>query len=152
MQEALFFSFNLKKSAAESHRLLQDAYCEHDLSKATCRDWFRRFKSCDFDLNDKERPGQPRKFENEDFEALLDEDRCQILKQLSYTLNVTEMAIRKRLHNLRLVQKAENWLPHELSERQLEMRKTIGEFLLERCKKKSFLLRIVTGDKKWVHY
>ena len=79
----------------------------------------RWFKGSNFDLKDKELPEQLKKFEDEDLEALLDEDRCQILKQLSDTLNVTEMAVSEGLHNLGLVQKAENWLPHELSERQL---------------------------------
>ena len=69
----------------------------------------------------REHPGQPKKFEDENLETLFDEDRC-------------------------LVQKAENWLPHELSERQLEKRRTICEWLLERCEKKSLLYRIVTGD------
>ena len=72
------------------------------------------------------------------------------LKQFSDTINVTEIAVSKRLHNLGLVQKAKNCLSHELSERQLKKRKTIYESLLERCERKSFLHRIVTGDKKWI--
>jgi len=32
LREALFFCFNLKKSAAESHRLLVEAYGEHKCS------------------------------------------------------------------------------------------------------------------------
>jgi len=65
LQEALLFCFNLKKSA-KSHRLLVKAYVEHTLSE-TYRDWFRRFKNNDFDVNDKERPNQLKKFENEEF-------------------------------------------------------------------------------------
>ena len=73
-----------------------------------------------------------KKFFKKDLQELLDENGCQTLQQLSDTLNVTKMPVRKRLYNLRLVQKAGNWLPHELSERQLEKRKTIFECLLER--------------------
>ena len=69
--------------------------------------------------------------ENEDLEALLDEDRCQTLEQSSDALSVTEMAVIKRLHNLGQDQKAGNWIPHELSERQLEKRKMICELLVE---------------------
>ncbi|EGI62946.1 Mariner Mos1 transposase [Acromyrmex echinatior] len=54
LREALFFCFNLKKSAAESHCLLVKAYEEHVLYQTTCRDWFRRFKNNDFDVNNKE--------------------------------------------------------------------------------------------------
>jgi len=38
LQEALFFCFNLKKSATKSHRLLVEAYGEHSLSETTYRD------------------------------------------------------------------------------------------------------------------
>ena len=108
MRETLLFCFNFSKNSAESHRLLQETYGEHALSETTCKDWYRPFKSVDFDLKDKERPGQPKKFEDEDLEALLNGDRCQTLQQLSNTLNVTEMTLSKRLHNLWLVQKAGN--------------------------------------------
>ena len=33
---------------------------------------FERYKTGDFDTEDEERPGQPKKFENEEMEALLD--------------------------------------------------------------------------------
>jgi len=39
-------------------------------------------------MNDKERSGQPKKLEDEELEALLQEDSCQTLKELSETLNV----------------------------------------------------------------
>ena len=45
LREALFFCFNLKKSAAEGHRLLCEAYVEHASSIKTCEYWFRRFKT-----------------------------------------------------------------------------------------------------------
>ena len=41
LREALLFCFNLKKSAAEGHRLL----CEDAPSIKTCEYWFWRFKS-----------------------------------------------------------------------------------------------------------
>ena len=55
LREALLFCFNLKKSAAEGHRLICEAYGEHAPSIKTCEDWLRRFKSGDFDTSDKER-------------------------------------------------------------------------------------------------
>lgn len=44
-QEALIFCFNLKKSAAESHRKLVETYSDNALSKTTYRYWFCRVKS-----------------------------------------------------------------------------------------------------------
>jgi len=48
-----FCFFSVKHSPVESHRLLVEAYSEAALSE-TCRDCFRRFKSDDFDVEDKE--------------------------------------------------------------------------------------------------
>lgn len=40
LREALIFCFHLKKSAAESHRLLVEAYGEQAPADSTCREWF----------------------------------------------------------------------------------------------------------------
>jgi len=77
LRGVLLFFFNSKKSAAESHQLLLETYGDYTPSIKTCEYWFRRFKSGNFDTEDKERPDQPKKFEDKDLEALLDEDPCQ---------------------------------------------------------------------------
>ena len=69
--------FNMKKTAAESHRIWVEVYVEHALAEQTCQKWFARFKSGAFGLEDEERPGQLKKFEDEELVALLDEDCCQ---------------------------------------------------------------------------
>ena len=66
--------FNMQKTAVESHRLSVEVYGEHALAERTCHKWFARFKSDDFGFEDEERPGQPKKFEDEELEALLDKD------------------------------------------------------------------------------
>jgi len=43
-------------------------------------------------------------------------------------------------------------LPHDLTGRAIERRKTMCEMLLKRYKRKSFLHRIVIGNEKWIHY
>ena len=82
LREALLFCFNLKICAAESHRLLVAAYGEHALSQTICRDWFRRFKNNDFDVNDKKRPDQLKKFEDGELESLFQENSCQMSKSV----------------------------------------------------------------------
>ena len=57
--------------------------------------WFARFKSGDFGLEDEERPGQPKKFKDEEVEALLDEDCCPTQEELAESLAVTQAAILK---------------------------------------------------------
>ncbi|KAG5313022.1 MOS1T transposase, partial [Pseudoatta argentina] len=70
----LLHYFIQKKSAAEAHRILVQTYGDNALSDTTCRDWFRRFKNNDFQLEDKERSGAPKKCQDKELEQLLDED------------------------------------------------------------------------------
>ena len=81
-------------------------------------------------MEDEERPGQPKKFEDEELEALVHVDCCQTQEELAESLEV----------------------PHGLKPRDVERRFCMSEMLLDRHKKKSFLHRIVTGDEKWIHY
>ena len=95
MRELLIYSFNLKKSAAEAHRLLIEAYDEAALSERSCREWFQKrpIKNGEFDVKDKERSGRPKVYEDAELEALLDEDSCQTQEGLALTLGVTQPAI-----------------------------------------------------------
>ena len=132
----LLHYFNMKKAAAESHRILVEVYGEHALTERTCQKWFARFKSGDFGLEDEGRPGQPKKFEDEELEALLDEDCCQTQEELAESLGATQAAISKRLKAARYIQKQGNWVSHELKPRDVERRFCMSEMLLERHKKK----------------
>ena len=143
--------FNMKKTAAESHRIFVEVYGEHALAERTCRKWFGRFKTCDFGLEDEDRPGQPKKFGDEELEALPDEDCCQTQEELAESLGVTQAAISKRLEVSGYIQTQGNWVPHELKPRDVERWFCMSEMLLERHKKKSFLHRIVTGVEKRIH-
>jgi len=58
LREILLYFFNVTKSALESHRLLVETYDEAALNGTMYRDWFRRFKSHDIDVKDKERDGR----------------------------------------------------------------------------------------------
>ena len=53
LREVLIFCFHLKKTAAEAHRMFLSSYGEAALSERTCREWCQRFKSGDFDVEDR---------------------------------------------------------------------------------------------------
>jgi len=152
LREVLIFCFHWKKSAAEAHQMLVEAYGDSAPSDRFCREWFGRFKNGDFSVKDKKHPGQPKKFEDEDLETLLDQDSCQTQTELAESLGVTRQAISKRLKAAGYIQKQGNYVPYELKARDVERRFCMSEMLLERHKRKSFLHRIVTGDEKWIHY
>ena len=55
LRTALVFCYHLKKTAAESHRMLVEAYGEHALGKIQCFEWFKKFKSGNFDVRNEDR-------------------------------------------------------------------------------------------------
>ena len=152
LRGVLLHYYNMKKIAAESHRILVEDDGEHALAERTWQKWFARFKSGDFGLEDEECPEQSKKFQDEELEALLDEDCCHTQEELAESLGVSQAAISKRLKAAGYIQKQGNWVPHELKPREVKRRFCMSEMLLERHKKESFLHRIVTGDEKWIHY
>ena len=74
------------------------------------------FISGDTDANDKERSGQPNKFEDSELQALLDENSAQTQKGLANKLGVSDRAVGKRLHTMGKIHKEGKWMPHELIE------------------------------------
>ena len=126
--------------------MLVEAYGEHALGKPQCFEWFKKFKSGDFDVRNEER-GKP-----------FEEANCKhcwmrtLKQQFADQLNVTREAVSIRLKSMGKIQKMRKWVPHELNKRQQENRKTICEMLLARYKRKSFFHRIVTDDEKWIYF
>ncbi|QQP48857.1 Transposase [Caligus rogercresseyi] len=92
--------------------MLLEAFGEHALGKTQCFEWFKRFKSGDFDVRNEERGRPTKKFEDADLQALLDED-----KHNNWRITMGK------------IQKVGKWVPHQLNERQQENRKTSCEIL-----------------------
>ena len=61
--------------------MLLEAYGEVVLSKRSCREWFQKFKNGEFDIEDKEYNGRLKVYEDAEFEALLDQNSCQMQKE-----------------------------------------------------------------------
>lgn len=152
LRVSLRFCFLLKKSASESYRMLVEAYGGQYLSERRCQEWFQRFKSGNFSVENEERGRPSKKFEDTHLQALLDEDSTSTQSQLAELLNVGRSTISERLHAMGKIWKEGKWVPHELNDRQLEKRKNVSEMLLQRHEKKTFLYRIVTGGEKSIFF
>ena len=98
--------------------MLVEAYGEAALSERGCREWFQKFENGEFDVGDKECSGRPKVYEDAELEPLLDEDSCRTQEALALlTLGVTQPAISHRLKSLGMIQKQGNWVPYELTPR-----------------------------------
>ena len=67
------------------------------LGKSQCFEWFKKFKSGDFDVRNEERGKLPKKFEDSELQALLDDTQTQ---QLADQLNVTREVVSIRLKSI----------------------------------------------------
>jgi len=105
------------QTKSESHRILVEIYDGYAFSETTCRDWFRCSKNNDFEVEDIERSGAPKKFEDEELEVLLHEDLCQTLTELVKSLGVDHATVLKRMKVLGMIQKQGHWVPYELKPR-----------------------------------
>lgn len=97
VRTSLIFCYQLKKNASQAHQMLVDAYGGHALSRAQCFRWFEKFESGDFDIRNEERGRPPKKFEDAELQALLDEDDGQTQEQLAEQLGVDRRTVGKRL-------------------------------------------------------
>lgn len=98
LRQVLLHYFNMKKTASETHRILQKVYGDDDVpAELTCRKWFQKFKSGNFELKDKDQIGAPKKFKDEELHALLVEDSMQTQEELAKRLGATQRAISHRL-------------------------------------------------------
>jgi len=113
----------MKKSVAETHRMLSKTYGEAisaAISERTCREWFQRFKNGDFDVEDRHSGGREKVFEEAKLEALFEQDSCENQEELARSLGMTQQAISKRLKAMGMIQKQGNWVPYELKPRDVE--------------------------------
>ena len=60
---------------------------ESAVTHKACKKWFQRF--CNGDLSDREKPDQPKRFEDEELEPLLEENPTQTEKELAHAVRVT---------------------------------------------------------------
>ncbi|GBP49604.1 Mariner Mos1 transposase [Eumeta japonica] len=69
------------------------------------RRWFQKFKNNDFDVEDKDRSGKQKIYEDSELEELLEEDSSQTQKGPAITLEVTQQAVSHRLKLLGMIHK-----------------------------------------------
>lgn len=152
IRHCILFMFHLGKNTTDTLDQITKAYGSGSVSYATVKNWFKKFKKGDFELEDKERSGRPKETEDQVLQELLDEDASQNSRDLADQLGVNQSTVIRRLKSMGKIQKVGHWVPHALSPSNIAQRLNLSIALLARYRRKSFLWQIVTGDEKWVYY
>lgn len=82
IRDCLFFALQLKKIPPKGKEIIYKTLREDDVSYSTCKKRFQKFRNGNFNLEDDERAGKLRKFEDGDLEQLLAENPCQTQSNL----------------------------------------------------------------------
>ena len=103
-------------------------------------------------LDDEERSGRPRTVDDDDILSFIKENPEATTRELALALNCTHPTIVHRLQELGYRKVLSRWIPHLLTDDNMQCRVTICQSLLLRPHRKEFLEDLVTGDESWVLY
>ncbi|GFV55827.1 histone-lysine N-methyltransferase SETMAR [Trichonephila clavipes] len=144
----LLFYYKKGKKAVQARKKLTDVYGEGVLTVRQCQNWFAKFRSGNFDIEDAPRSGRPVEVDKDVIKSLVDANRRITTCEIGLRLNLSNSTVYYRLKSLGLSSKLNVWIPHVLTERNLCRRIDICDSLLKPHENDPFLKRIITGGKK----
>ncbi|GFU08683.1 histone-lysine N-methyltransferase SETMAR [Trichonephila clavipes] len=142
----LLFYYRKGKNDVQARKKLTDVYGEGVLTVHQCQNWFAKFRSGNFDVEDAPRSGRPVEADKDAIKALVDANRRITTREIGLRLNLSNSTVYDHLKGLGLSSKLDVWVPHVLTERNLCRRIDVCDSLLN--ENDSFLKRIITGDEK----
>lgn len=149
---AMLYDFRAGLKTAESHHRLCQAFGPDVVSHQTVRNWFKRFKCGNYDIEDKSRSGRPSELDDEALQQLVESNPRLTSREMAVTLGCDQSTIVRHLHTLGKVPKLGCWVPHVLTERDRTQRSEVCTFLLSYHRTSAWLDSVLTGDEKWVLY
>ena len=148
----MLFCFREGMTAAAAHRRICAVYGDSALQERVVRKWFARFKEGKFDVKDEPRSGRPPVVESDEIVSLIRSNPHLTIRQIEAVTGVSYGTIWNRLHHAGYSSKRDIWLPHDLTDKQLETRVDACHSLLRKNSNEPFLKRLITGDEKWILY
>ena len=143
----MLLCFNSGKNASKMHDELCSVYGENTVSLRVCYKWFSKFRSGNFSIKDAPRSGRPTVIENDQVKQIVDQNPQFTTRQIADIVNVSKATIARRLKEIGYVSKLDVWVPHQLTETQLNQRITTCDLLLKRQKTTLFWKTLSLGMK-----
>lgn len=152
VRHCLLYEYQLGHSAKEALQNIHQALGQDAVSRTTCFDWFNRFRSGDYSLEDKERSGRPVEVNDEELKNLVEADQKQSTRELASKLGPNQSTIDRHLRALGKVAKFGDSIPHVLTDVNRFDRQEVCSQLLSKSRRFDWLDNLITGDEKWVLY
>lgn len=151
------FCFKLKKTAAETHRMLVEAFGDNAMSQSKTFLWYKRFKDGRTCADDDERSGRPSTSTTPENIAKVREaivaDRRRTIHDVCAIVGMSYGSVQRILSdNLGMRRIAAKFVPRLLSSDQKEHRVAVcTELKIAARDDPNFISNVVTGDESWVY-
>ena len=89
----LLFYFRKGKNVAQAAKQLRDVYGEEALKDRQCQNWFGKFRSGNFLLEDEQRSGQPNEVDDNKIKAIIGSDCHVTVREIEEVLKIPKSTI-----------------------------------------------------------
>ena len=117
----MLLCFNSGKNASKTHDELCSVYGENAVSLRVCYQWFSKFRSGNFSIEDAPRSGRPTVIKNDQVKQIVDQNPQLTTRQIADIASVSKSTISRHLKEIGYVSKLDVWVPHQLTGAQLTL-------------------------------
>ncbi|KAK6763505.1 hypothetical protein RB195_023997 [Necator americanus] len=152
LRNVIIFLHLSGQEPADIDRRLKEVYEEHAPSRSTVYKWHSKFASGDYSIEYEDRLGHPMELDFDLMRRQGEADPYQTTRDLAVALGVSQTTVVRELKSIGKVRKLGRWVPHALTQYEMDCRADTALSLLTLKRTHTWLEHLVTGDEKWISY